>query len=344
MTIFIVESDKTDQSWLRDVLQKNSYSSIFVAESIALATEFLGLQPTSSADHVVRLDIELFIINPGIGSENGFDLCRLIKNSFQYEDIPIIVTASGRLPGELQMAFAFGATDYLTKPLRETEVLSRIRSALKLKHEVDRRRSREKELLEVTKQLTDLNSVLARHSLADGLLGCANRRCFDTTLEQEWRRGFRSSLPLSLMLIDIDYFKQFNDTYGHQAGDDCLISVINGIRPIIKRPSDLLARYGGEEFAMLLPETTSEGAITVAERVRACVEELNIPHQASKVSDRVTVSIGTTTVVPFASGNPRRFIEEADRVLYQAKNSGRNRVCHKVTTAVDQVNAAVAAS
>lgn len=326
MTIFVVEPDKSDQTWLRDVLTKNGYNNVHVTETIQAAKEELGLMPGRAPEQVTRLDIELFIVNPGHGSENGFDLCRNIKNSFQYEDIPIIVTASGRIPGELQMAFAFGATDYLMKPLRETEVLSRIRSALKLKHEVDRRRSREKELLEVTKQLTDLNSLLARHSLVDGLLGCANRRCFDTTLEQEWRRGFRSNLPISLILLDVDFFKQFNDTYGHQAGDDCLVAVINSIRPVLKRPSDLLARYGGEEFTILLPETPIEGAGTIAEKVRLKIEELNLPHKTSKISDRVTVSLGVASVIPFAAGSPKQFVALADRALYKAKETGRNRV------------------
>lgn len=335
MTIFIVESDKTDQQWLDAVLKKNGYNSVFMTDSVTTAKITLGLAQQVPDDNTPRMDIELFIINPGLGTQDGFDLCRLIKNSFQYEDTPIIVSASGSVTGELQMAFAFGAADYLSKPLTETEVLTRIRAALKLKHEVDRRRSREKELLEVTKQLTDLNSLLARHSLIDGLLGCANRRCFDTTLDQEWRRSFRSSLPLSLIMIDIDFFKQYNDTYGHQAGDDCLVKVINTVRQILKRPSDLLARYGGEEFAIVLPETKLDGALTISQRIIAAVNELKLPHQASKIADHVTVSIGVTTVVPFAAGSPRKLVEATDKMLYEAKHSGRNKVCYKMAELSD---------
>jgi len=324
MTMYIIEADKTDRNWLEQNLSKNGYKELHFVDNFQAAKKELGFHEGENPSGI-KLDIELFILNPGIGKNDGFDFCRKLKESFQYRDTPIIITSSDGAPGQLQMAFAFGATDFISKPLCETEVLTRIRSALKLKHEVDRRRSREKELLEVTKQLTDLNSMLARHSLIDGLTGCANRRCFDNSLDQEWRRAFRSTLPISVLMIDVDFFKQYNDSYGHQEGDSCLINIVNAIRDVLKRPSDLLSRYGGEEFVIILPETQEDGAKIVTEKVRKAIESLEIPHSSSKISDHVTASCGISTAIPAANINPSDIVRAADKALYVAKKSGRNR-------------------
>ncbi|MEW6187977.1 MAG: diguanylate cyclase [Thermodesulfobacteriota bacterium] len=168
--------------------------------------------------------------------------------------------------------------------------------------------------------------MLEQISYLDGLTGIANRRRFDEVLEREWRRSLREGTPLSLIMADIDHFKIFNDTYGHQAGDDCLKAVARTIAGALNRPGDTSARYGGEEFAVVLPNTEREGAGKVAEALRTQVEALKIPHMNSPVAPEVTISLGTATCMPAPNQSPRQLIIAADRALYQAKAEGRNRV------------------
>lgn len=161
---------------------------------------------------------------------------------------------------------------------------------------------------------------------SDGLTHVANRRRFDECLEHEWHRLARNKSPLSLLLCDIDFFKPYNDTYGHQAGDECLKRVADAIRQAIRRPADLAARYGGEEFAVILPDTHTEGAIHVAENIRETVHALKIAHRGSQVSQYITLSIGVTTTIPSHDLFPETLITSADLGLYQAKAQGRNQI------------------
>ena len=164
---------------------------------------------------------------------------------------------------------------------------------------------------------------LERLSLLDGLTGIYNRRYFDEAITREWKRAGRSKTPLSLIMIDIDHFKPFNDTYGHQAGDDCLIRVALALSRVLKRPGDLVARYGGEEFAVLLPGTNLENAELIAARMSDAVGDLGIPHSLS-VTGRVTISLGVAFCSPNRRENSGRLIQVADEALYQAKDGGRN--------------------
>ncbi len=322
--MLIVESDSKSREEVAGVLRSNGYTNIQLASSVSEGLDLLGL--SENATHrQSRLDVDLVVFAPERGP-TPFDFCRRVKASFQYEDTPIIVISTGSISGEMQMAYAFGATDFLTRPFDDSELLSRIRSALKFKHEVDRRRAREKELLEITRQLTDLNNLLARHSMIDGLTGAANRRFLDGSLAQEWRRAGRSQRPISVIMFDVDYFKQYNDRYGHQAGDACLIKIVDTIRPLLKRPSDLFARYGGEEFTAVLPETDLQGAIKIAEEFRSAIADLRIEHLDSKVCKSVTISLGVAATVPGPLVNPEDIIAAADLALYDAKRSGRNMV------------------
>jgi diguanylate cyclase (GGDEF)-like protein len=183
-----------------------------------------------------------------------------------------------------------------------------------------------RELTETRHQLEHRNRDLERISALDTLTQIANRRRFDAVLRQEWRRSARDDSPLSLVFCDIDYFKRFNDTYGHQAGDECLVRVAQTVEETLNRPADLAARYGGEEFIALLVDTEVEGARMLAERMRARVEELRIAHQASSVAPYLTVSLGVATVVPRPAIRPEDLVDLADRALYAAKEKGRNRV------------------
>ncbi|OAN53751.1 diguanylate cyclase [Paramagnetospirillum marisnigri] len=169
---------------------------------------------------------------------------------------------------------------------------------------------------------------MALHSLAvkDGLTGLANRRSFDEKLEAEWLHAQREGTPLSLLLVDVDHFKLYNDTYGHQKGDSCLKAVAEAMGHQVFRPTDLAARYGGEEFAVVMPSTDLDGALRVAERIRQSIFDRNIAHSASQTADRVTLSIGAASIIPDEEHDPGDLVNAADVALYRAKHSGRNRV------------------
>lgn len=174
--------------------------------------------------------------------------------------------------------------------------------------------------------LKEANQELKQQASIDSLTQIANRRYFDEYLAQEWTRCAREKQFLAIILCDVDHFKAYNDTYGHQAGDGCLIQVAQAMRLSIKRPADLAARYGGEEFALILPNTDDRGAIEVAESIRQQVKLLKIDHVKSSVSDRVTLSLGVASIIPDSFSEPKFLIAEADRALYEAKSSGRDRV------------------
>ena len=179
-------------------------------------------------------------------------------------------------------------------------------------------------------KLREANHELQRIALLDGLTRIANRRCFNTQLEQEWRRSAREQKPLSLLLCDIDYFKPYNDHYGHPAGDQCLIDVAQALVRASRRPADLVARYGGEEFAVILPNTNQSGAIRVAQAMKAQIKRLNIPHKFSQVSSQITMSMGIATIIPQPNSSYEPLIKAADEALYTAKLQGRDRIsCYR---------------
>lgn len=175
-------------------------------------------------------------------------------------------------------------------------------------------------------KLLAVNNELERLSFVDGLTGVANRRYFDEFSRREWDRAVRERTPFSLVMIDIDYFKAYNDIYGHQAGDTCLQQVAGKLRELIKRPSDLVARYGGEEFIVVLPNTDLTGATSLAENFRASVESLHINHSGSSISEFVTISLGIAAANPERAFTLNALIGLADNALYKAKQSGRNKV------------------
>ena len=177
--------------------------------------------------------------------------------------------------------------------------------------------------------LKEANQELQRQANIDSLTQVANRRRFDEYLAQEWSRCAREKQTLSLIICDVDYFKFYNDAYGHQAGDQCLYKVAQGMATAIKRPADVVFRYGGEEFAMILPFTRGEGALQVAKTVRERIVNLKIPHDLSEVSQYVTLSLGVSSIIPHVESSPESLIAAADRALYEAKASGRNRVEYK---------------
>lgn len=185
--------------------------------------------------------------------------------------------------------------------------------------DISERKKMEDVLLKLNKQLESL-------SYHDPLTNIANRRMYDKTIEVEWARAQRHQTPLSLIVMDIDNFKQYNDHYGHVVGDECLQNVADALDGVASRPSDLLARYGGEEFALLLPDTDREAAVELAERCRKAVHHQQIKHEKSDAADVVTISSGVATMVPTLNSSPASLFDAADKMLYQAKSNGRNRV------------------
>jgi diguanylate cyclase (GGDEF)-like protein len=203
---------------------------------------------------------------------------------------------------------------------------SLVSANLKLLAQAEEMDQKNRELTEMRRQLEHRNRDLERISALDTLTQIANRRRFDAALRQEWRRSARDEAPLSLVFCDIDYFKRFNDTYGHQAGDECLVRVAQAMEESLNRPADLVARYGGEEFIALLVDTGTEGARMLAERMRSRVEGLHVEHRASGAGPYLTVSLGVASVVPRPAVRPEDLVDLADRALYAAKEGGRNRV------------------
>ncbi len=179
---------------------------------------------------------------------------------------------------------------------------------------------------ERTEALKLMNKKLEEFSFQDGLTGISNRRMLDLTLSQEWDRGVREKQPLSLIMLDVDFFKQYNDQYGHIQGDECLKSIAHELSQLAKRTVDLCARYGGEEFALLFPNTNQKEAVRLAEICRKNVLKLKLPHEHSTICDVVSISAGVSTMVPMTGTSASTLIQSADTALYQAKNNGRNRV------------------
>jgi diguanylate cyclase (GGDEF)-like protein len=197
---------------------------------------------------------------------------------------------------------------------------------------------------ELHEKLANANRELERLAHLDGLTGLANRRCFDDYLALEWRRMQREGQSLSLIMADVDFFKAYNDTYGHPQGDECLKAVARELDRCTKRPADLAARYGGEEFAIVLPNTPLEGALTIARTIQECVKQLDLEHERSEIAASVTLSLGVASCVPQPELSWEGLLQLADKALYRAKKSGRDRVIPMQVTVERSQNFARSAS
>jgi len=264
--------------------------------------------------HLILMDVEL----PGI---NGYEATNKIREMLSHW-IPIIFLSANTEDSYIAKGIESGGDDYLSKPVKPMVLRAKIKA-------MSRIAEMQKDLATANTGLTRANEELQRLSCLDGLTSTVNRRGFDSQFEVEWRRSLRESLPLSVMMIDIDEFKGFNDNHGHLAGDDCLKGVAQAISSQLVRPGDLIARYGGEEFAILLPNTDLDGAKNVADRIMQALHKANLSYPESSVSDRSTISLGiscTTQLVPGFDKNDRSvLLQYADEALYDAKESGRNR-------------------
>lgn len=261
-----------------------------------------GEQAIAQCQSVMPDLVLLDLVMPGL---NGHEVCRRLKDDPRTEAIPIIFLSAHRDEIDEAMGFELGAVDYISKPINRTILRARVRTQIALKIQAD---------------------FLKSIAHADGLTGVANRRKFDEDLEIAWLQCARNRQPLALVILDVDYFKRYNDRYGHQQGDDCLREVAQAIKRTLKRPYDMVARYGGEEFVCLLPNTDTAGARHLAGLILETVVALAIPHGGSAVNAVVTVSIGAASALAAPDLSPSALLKWADQQLYEAKRNGRAQV------------------
>lgn len=274
---------------------------------------------------LILLDVQMPVMD-------GYETATLLRGNRRTQNIPIIfVTAANKEEAHVFRGYGSGAVDYLFKPLATDVLTSKVKIFLELHNQRQLLEVKTRELdakvveLETLKhELEESNEKLRLLSSLDGLTDLPNRRFFDETLVREWQRGRRNKTPLTLIIVDIDHFKAYNDAYGHVIGDDCLRKVAAGLDQSILREVDSIARYGGEEFAAILPETNQEGGILIAQRMRNTIDKLKITHEHSPTANHVTVSLGLSTIIPNKESNATRLIQSADQALYRAKASGRN--------------------
>ena len=257
---------------------------------------------------------------------DGLMMVRYFRVNKATAKIPIIVMSTKEEATIKSEAFTLGANDYMVKLPNKIEMIARIRYHSKAYINQLERDEAFRALEKSREKLAEANLALQKLSSLDGLTGIANRRSFDENLLKEWNRSIRAGKSIGLIMIDIDFFKLYNDHYGHQGGDDCLIKVAKGLESAIHREADFLARYGGEEFSTVLPDTDLDGAVKVAEEMRQAIKNLKIEHAKSKISDIVSISIGVSAVKPLQGMNPEILIASADQALYKAKEEGRNMV------------------
>lgn len=263
---------------------------------------------------------------------DGYTLLKFYRGNPATSGTPVIILSSREDPKDKRQAFENGANDYLVKLPDRIELIARIRAhsksyLLQLQRDEAYREMQklQEQLTESHKKLEENNAILQRLSTMDGLTGIANRRHFDETLMLQWRIGLREKKTLSIIMMDIDFFKKYNDGYGHQGGDDCLKAVAKALSTSLHRPGDFIARYGGEEFVVILPNTDAKGAAEVAEHLRANVQAANIPHAYSAVANHVSVSLGVAAMQPDETAKPADLLARADAALYKSKEQGRNR-------------------
>ncbi|MEE4453676.1 diguanylate cyclase [Novosphingobium resinovorum] len=291
-TILIVDDEVSNIEIMNAVLEDDY--EIFFSTSGQQALDTARATPPD----LILLDV----LMPGI---DGFEVCRQLKDDPVLCDIPVIFTTGlGDTDHEMR-GLTLGAIDYVTKPIQPAILRARVGNHVELKR---------------------LRDQLASLAVTDALTGLSNRRQMERALEAETARMARNGDWLTVIMIDIDFFKQFNDTYGHPAGDRCIMMVGSALARAVKRASDLPARYGGEEFACILPGADPEGAALVAQEISLHVQSLNIPHEQSQISPFITVSIGVASARCLPGMKPELWIREADQQLYKSKQEGRNRV------------------
>ena len=303
--LLIVDDDRTTRTFLTLALQRDGHQ---IMEAWT-GEECLTMAQQENQE-MILLDVQM----PGM---DGFTCCAELKAMMRDQCPPVIMITGLADQASVDRAFSVGAIDYATKPIHMAVLRQRVRQVL-------RERELMHQLATVNQQLAAANRELQHLTRIDSLTQVANRRCFEEILTKEWGRLARQQRSLGVLLCDVDFFKQYNDLYGHLAGDRCLKDISELLRLSILRSADLVARYGGEEFIILLPETDAAGTMCVAERIHTKIRNAAIPHTGSKAAAIVTLSIGVACTAPEITGHPKHLLDIADRALYDAKAKGRN--------------------
>lgn len=307
------------------VLIADDTRSVLLSTSAMVQAEGHEVVTAASGKKALELYVQeqpdLVLLDVVMPEMDGLEVASRLRQIGAEHWVPIMFLSGMVNDDDLVKGIEAGGDDYLKKPISQRVLNAKLRA-------MQRIAEMRHQLVAVSARYRQLSVELESISHKDGLTGIANRRYFDSELAREWERAKRGSEPLSLLLIDVDHFKAYNDHYGHVAGDECLKRAADILAAGSKRVTDLVARYGGEEFVTVLPGTDAAGARYVAEDMRARIDEARIPHAASSVVDHVTVSIGCATMGPqaHAGSSPADLIKRADGALYQAKNEGRNRV------------------
>jgi diguanylate cyclase (GGDEF)-like protein len=292
--VLIVDDQPANLMVLSKLLKEDYH--ILVANNGSKALEIAA---GDNPPHLILLDIEM----PGM---DGYEVCRRLKTDDSTSGIALIFVSARDTVEDEEKGFRMGAVDYISKPFHPAIVRARVRNHINLKINSD---------------------LLEKLSKQDSLTDIPNRRNFEERLDREWSRASRNGQPLTLVMMDIDHFKNYNDHYGHGAGDECLRRVARILKKSLSRPMDVVARYGGEEFVALLPDTDEAGARHVAEQLRAAIEAAAIPHGHSATAPVVTLSVGVATHSRSnAKNNAKQLQQAADQALYRAKGQGRNQV------------------
>lgn len=282
--------------------------------------------PDDAVSEAQRLKPTVILQDLVLPRVDGLTLVRAYRDTPTLRDVPIIVLSTKEDPVTKSAAFAAGANDYLVKLPDAIELIARIRYHSRSYLALRERDEAYRALHASQQQLLEMNLELRRLSNLDGLTGLANRRYFDEYLGAEWQRAMREQRDIALMMVDVDHFKRYNDTYGHLAGDGALKQVAQALQGAADRSTDLAARYGGEEFSLVMPNTSLGGARLIGEKLRRAVAALAVEHKASTTGDILSVSIGAATMVPQQGTTFTALVDAADRNLYAAKHQGRNQV------------------
>jgi len=290
--ILIVDDERSNRKLLSELLSEEF--DVVLAKNGSQVFQFLNGEQV----------IDLVLLDIMLPDMDGYEIIKRMKNNDNQKDIPVIFITVLDSAEDEEKAFQLGAVDFITKPFHPSIVKLRVKNQINL--------------IEQKQMLEEMAGI-------DGLTGINNRRSFDTIYQKEWQKILRYKDPLSLIMIDVDFFKNYNDFYGHGAGDAVLKEIAKAIKNQLNRPEDIVARYGGEEFVVVLPRTEKNGAMQKAEKIRKAVESLAITHEKSDCADVVTISLGGVTHEK-EDGNPEAFLKQSDEMLYKAKSEGRNRV------------------
>lgn len=322
-----------NKNYINILIVDDRQDNLLVLESLLENMECNIIKATSGNEALsLMLDYEFAVVllDVQMPDMDGFETAELMRMNSKTRYVPIIfVTAISKEQKCIFKGYEIGAVDYLFKPIEPIILQSKVKVFLELYNQKKLLEEQAKLLklkIQELSELKETNFKLESLSTLDGLTGIGNRRSFDNYMNMSLKGAVRSEKPISLIMADIDFFKNYNDNYGHLQGDECLIKVAKSIFSSIKRPLDFAARYGGEEFAVILPETDAEGARVIAEIIRKNIENLKIIHEYSAVAPYITLSLGIAAIVPGVSYSISEFIEKADKALYNSKLKGRNRV------------------